>query len=36
MFKLLKVVKGDKEFELLYANPVPRSNNVEIRLVTKT
>ena len=34
-FKLLKVEKGDKEFELLYAGPVPRSNNVEVRLVTK-
>ena len=34
-FKLLKVVKGDKEFELLYPGPVPRSNNVEVRLVTK-
>ena len=34
-FKLLKVEKGDKEFELLYAGPVPRSNNVDIRLVTK-
>jgi hypothetical protein len=35
IFKLLKVVKGDKEFELLDASPVPRSNNVEVRLVTK-
>jgi len=34
-FKLLQVVKGDKEFELLDDAPVPRSNNVEVRLVTK-